>query len=1096
LESLRNLFADLNFEYEDKPVDKQNWNEKQREIVVDSRIVARKDSYLVYYIKTNSDSIKAWKEIATKIISANNGLCLVCSHNPSGFQWIFSSISKEFTKSFTETRHIPIEIKPSVGIPKPFLEFLEAIRAKDNDKGINILNKISDAFDKFSLQIHDELTINVFEALKVLSEGIIIDKSNKLKLTNETLENIRGSVFILLYRIIFVLYAEDRSIFPLENEVYYEKFSLRWIKHNWILKSTQLRHLSEYAIHNRLKNLFKLIENGSEGLGYNKEQFFMRSYYGRLFDSIINHDLDGWLIPNQYYLKAVELLTSTKDRKGNRFFLDYAALEIRHLGSIYEHLLEFHLTVYKSKIADLPNTQDRKLSGSYYTPQYIVEYIVKNSIGPIVDEIVKKTVSQKEQIDKILSLNILDPAMGSGHFLVGATEYLAKRICEIENKINPQNYVERKRDVVRRCIYGVDLNPLAVDLAALSLWLETLSSEKPLSFLSAHLKVGNSLVGSKVADLFEQQTTLFESQKGRELFDRNVKEFLNFEYIQDDTAIEVRKKIHKYDTMQRKGTIYYELKFLLDSKLAVSFGVKVPNLGDYRAKVGENSLDFYSYDFGPKVKTISDKNRFFHWELEFLDIFYGQSEPGFDIIIGNPPYVNARDRLLDPLMKSYIDNKFETTYKMWDMYVPFVELGLKILRKNGILSMIIKDTIGVSQYTQKLVELIESRYTLTQIDFFPEVKVFQDAGVENKIIFVRNNRTNTNSLRFVHSPTITEIQQLPHASGRQVYLIESESFAINRERTLELGDICFVTYGLRPSSDKNDKVFKFKKEDLISEQESAIHKKLYTEGKYIDEYVIEKELFIEWDTKRSPKRLVRRTFPELYDPPKLLMSRQKRVVAFSDKRHVCDTTIVIGVLMKDLKGLNNSNIRKYFINTKKDRSSLEHNSERFDLKYILGLLNSNLIKYYLKFNSAGNIDSTPDNWKSVPIKDIPRLEQQPFKEKVDILLLLHKENHNRKIEFIKKIKSDPHEIRLTSKLKNFYATTLNAFISEIKYNASYSLTQNEECEWEKFFEEQKKTILSNNEMIKNVSLELNNMIYILYDIIGEQQKIIEERLNR
>jgi hypothetical protein len=333
IQSLRNLFASLNFEYEDKPVDKQNWNVLQKGIVLESRIVAKKDNYFVFYIKTNSDSVKEWKEIATKIISANNGLCLVCSHNPTGFQWIFSSISKEFTKSFTETRHIPIEIKPNVGVPKPFLEFLQSIRAEDSDNGIKILNKISGAFDKFSLQIHDELTINVFEALKILSEGIIKEKSNNLILSNETLEKIRLPIFILLYRIIFVLYAEDRSVLPIENEIYYKKFSLKWIKHNWILKQTDPHKLKDYEVQSRLDLLFKLIEVGSEKLGYEMDDFYMRSYYGRLFDSKINHHLESWKLPNEFYLKTIELLTSTRDRKGNRFFLDYAALEIRHFWS-------------------------------------------------------------------------------------------------------------------------------------------------------------------------------------------------------------------------------------------------------------------------------------------------------------------------------------------------------------------------------------------------------------------------------------------------------------------------------------------------------------------------------------------------------------------------------------------------------------------------------------------------------------------------------------------------------------------------------------------------------------------------------------------
>lgn len=766
IQSLRHLFAGLNYEYEDKPVDKQYWNQKQKDIVLESRIVARKDNYFVYYIKTNSDTVKEWKEIATKIISVNNGFCLVCSHNLSGFQWIFSSISKEFSKSFSETRHIPIEIKPNVGVPKPFLEFLEAIRVEDSDNGINILNKISEAFDKFSLQIHDELTINVFEALKTFSEGIITDEINKTQLSNESLEKIREPIFILLYRIIFALYAEDRSIFPIENDVYYNKFSIKWIKHNWILNSTHQHKLSEYEIQNRLKKLFRLIEVGSEELGYEKGTFLMRSYYGRLFDRKINFQIEKWAIPNKYYIKAIELLTSTRDKKGNRFFLDYAALDVRHLGSIYERLLEFHLTVKNKSIADLPSPKDRRASGSYYTPQYIVDYIVTHSIGPVIDKIIKDAALPSVQIEKILSLNILDPAMGSGHFLVGATEYLAKRICEIENKMNAQNYVERKRDVVRRCIYGVDLNPLAVDLAALSLWLETLSSEKPLSFLSAHLKVGNSLVGSKIQEIFEKQTTLFESEKGRELFNQNVKDYFIFENLRDDTSSAVKAKVERFETIKTKGTIYYELKFLLDSKLSESLGIKVPALGDYRAKIGENSIDFYSYDAGPKIKDLSNKHRFFHWELEFPDIFFDgngdrKNFPGFDIILGNPPYLNIKGvRANDVQLPQYFKERYESATERYDLYVLFIEMAAQLLRKEGTLSYILPHKFTNSNFG-KGIRLFLSRNKLLNVFIsFGHNRVFEDSTTYTGILTLSNTQNAILKYAEIDSITLSSLEEV------------------------------------------------------------------------------------------------------------------------------------------------------------------------------------------------------------------------------------------------------------------------------------------------------------------------------------------------
>ncbi|MGY5142238.1 MAG: hypothetical protein ACW9WZ_04245, partial [Nitrosopumilus sp.] len=244
LNSLRNLFAHLNYDFADDPVNKDNWNDDEKSIITEARMIAKKDDYRIYYLQTNTDSLKHWKGISTKIIKENHGLCLICSHNPTGFKWVFSNLSKEFSKSFSETRHIPIDIRPETGVPKTFLDFLEKISISKEDSTTAILAKMSDAFDSFAIGIHDELTVNVFEALKIISEGIIFDKTNNLLLSNETLDDIREDIFILLYRIIFILYAEDRGIFPTDHPVYKKEFSLKWIKEEWLLKSVNIETVS------------------------------------------------------------------------------------------------------------------------------------------------------------------------------------------------------------------------------------------------------------------------------------------------------------------------------------------------------------------------------------------------------------------------------------------------------------------------------------------------------------------------------------------------------------------------------------------------------------------------------------------------------------------------------------------------------------------------------------------------------------------------------------------------------------------------------------------------------------------------------------
>ena len=717
--SLRLLLSELNFDYEDKPVNNSSWTEDQKRIVRRARIVAGKDNYRIFYIQTTTDSLKDWKGIATKIIKKELGQCMICSHNPEGFKWVFSSLSKEFSKSFSETRHISIDINTGAKIPKPFVEFLQKIRVAEGANTASIIGQVSDAFDSFAVRIHDELTVNVFEALKALSEGILTDKSNKLALSEQFLEDIREPIFILLYRIMFVLYAEDRAIFP-DTKVYRDKFSLKWIKTEWIKKEpTGIR---EYQVYARLKKLFRLIEVGSEGLDYDPKEFCMRSYYGRLFDRKIHSELDEWEIPNSNILKAINLLTRTKDRDGNWFFLDYAALETRHLGAIYEHLLEYHLTVKGGQIADLPNPKERKSTGSYYTPQYVVDYIVENTVGPLIDSIVKETKDADDQIDRILDLNILDPAMGSGHFLVGVINYMAGRICKIESgdDVDEKKFIERKRDVARRCVYGVDLNPLAADLAAVSLWLETLSSKRPLSFLSAHLKSGNSLIGSSIDDILEKQTALTETSntewsatKARAGFKKTVRDFIMLETLEDDTAEAVKAKIAKYDSMRARGTVYHDLKALLDAKVSKSFGVDVPPLADYAAKIGQNSLDFYA-ESGPWAEAAEAARRhsFFHWDLEFPDVFYGRDgrpkeNPGFDAVVGNPPYVrqemiNHKEAMQIPALDL---EGFKIPSKT-DLSGYFYYHSLSVLKASGRLGFITSDSWMNTGYGRSLQKVL------------------------------------------------------------------------------------------------------------------------------------------------------------------------------------------------------------------------------------------------------------------------------------------------------------------------------------------------------------------------------------------------------
>ena len=290
----------------------------------------------------------------------------------------------------------------------------------------------------------------------------------------------------------------------------------------------------------QLEDLFRLIDQGEDSLG-------IPSYNGGLFDHDEHEFLTENQVSNRYLAEVIYRISTTQNEEGRYVLADYADLGTRHLGSVYEGLLEHPfrvapeqyaaVTEYGSQIwkpatevtvANAVETvpenglyvvndeEERKSAGAYYTPDYVVTYIVEETISPLVENVRQDLIDQgfepgtQEYIGpffkRITDLKILDPAMGSAHFLTKATGYLAEQVMEEVRDAETEFSVafdeqHVRREIAKECIYGVDVNGMAVELGKLSMWLETLAADQPLAFLDHHFKQGNSLVGSDIEEV-------------------------------------------------------------------------------------------------------------------------------------------------------------------------------------------------------------------------------------------------------------------------------------------------------------------------------------------------------------------------------------------------------------------------------------------------------------------------------------------------------------------------------------------------------------------------------------------------------------------
>ncbi len=594
---------------------------------------------------------------------------------------------------------------------------------------------------------------------------------------------------------------------------------------------------------------------------------------------------------------------------------EFSVLPTEILGNVYEQFLGKVITLTKAHRAQIEEKPEvKKAGGVYYTPSYIVDYIVINTVGKLCEG---KTPKQLEKI------KILDPACGSGSFLLGAYTYLINYIRDwyVENdpaKHTKQIYqgkggqwfltISEKKKIILNNIFGVDIDSQAVEVTKLSLLLKTLEGEtsetigqtykmfheRALPDLCNNIKCGNSLIGPDFYDNLEP------------------------EQITD----ELRHRINAFD-----------------------------------------------------------------WQTEFPEIF-SRKNPGFDAVIGNPPYVRVRQiKNDDPRVAYYLEEKYKCAVHVWDIYLLFFEKAISLLGKYGFSSFIIPIQTLHQPNCESIRKLLIEKTSIKQISNLSQVKVFQNAIVKNCIIVVEKPKRKQSQIEISEPKSYRDLAEIPFdrqwpqdsVNKSTNYSLKTDLLSVKRlicdkmdSVSAPLGELFYVTFGLRSCAKGKGRGGK---DRLITKKGKHPNNKPYLEGREIKRYsILPSGRFI----KYIPEEMYSPRDPKLFETKKIIsqtMLSKRKLIASLDTDHYYVEQSLLCIIPHGI--LTPS---KNLINQK--------------LEFILGILNSKLASFYFATRiidyslGGGLIHATPGSQGKIPI---------PLIKKDDMF------NHNKMVKFVERM---------------------------------------------------------------------------------------------
>ena len=564
-----------------------------------------------------------------------------------------------------------------------------------------------------------------------------------------------------------------------------------------------------------------------------------------------------------------------------------------------------------------------------------------------------------------------------------AEEELQKRRQEIEDlfRKQDQNYL-RKLYLIENCIFGVDIQPVAIQIAKLRFFISLVIEQNPdskadnygilaLPNLETKFIVANSLIGLNKP---KQGVLYSEDVKSKE---KQLHQIRMHKYFYAKT---LRTK-RKYQQLDKE--IRTEIARLLETDC-------------WNAVDAQKIADWDPYN----------QNAIANWfNPEWM---FGVAS-GFNITIGNPPYVRSETsgnnrELREQLARS---GQYETLYEKWDLYIPFIEKSYKLLSDNGFTTMIVSDAYCHAEYAKKSQDWFLKNSRVLRLDFFSKIQIFE-AGVRNiTYLFQKADGGKNRPERRVHNPVFGIVNLLPtdeqrNLTRRACFFPEDTSAPEPSSPTIALSNICYISYGLRPSS-REDAIERFVTADLTSTEKDELHCKPFVEGKHLDCWLPKTNIWIEWGTNRAPAQFYAPTFPQMYDTDEKILAQRSPgpdpKACYDDQRLIFTPSSVGFILWHNLSGVRNRAIegRARYHDEKQrrglpQREDLENISRRFDIKFLLGVMNSEVARDFLRTKRRSNVHLYPNDWKNLPIPDVPHEQQIPIVNLVNQILSSKSDN--------------------------------------------------------------------------------------------------------